>query len=326
MKNFNYKKREYLENLQKYFSKYELHKKSGYLQVYTEEINERFNSKYEEYIKDKEELLQWKKIDSYIRIHLIKYILWRLEFCKDDYDEVAIDTAIGFNIFCCIGDDILDEGSDCISRDSAIDRITWENVNKYFGDIYYIEDKDILDCFYKIISKGFYTLKGIDNNLFNEIIDNVKLSLESEIYVSSNFLDMQEKKIDLDVLVNKSTKFVKACLQIAAIGTKEKVRMNKCAEYVAKIFWLVDDLCDLYDDIETRTKNSIIYKYIPSVDSIEEAIDEVITYQEEYVKEIFECLNGLKNSVRRELYDYLYFHILSWCDCVEQKIKEIDEC
>lgn len=320
---FIYRRKEYYLKLLSLLEKYNLFTENKYWKVYVDDIDERFYKKTQEYVIDKKELCENKKLERATHKYFIKFLLWRKQFC-DNYNEKAIELAVYFNTFCCLIDAVLDDESNIVSKQSALNRIEWENVGDYFGNSCYEKKEDIIDIFLEKMSKLSLEVRNYDNELFDDIRKNIELALKSEIYVSTHYLNLQQKEIDLCSLTDKSTKFVKACFQLASVGTKDRQRMDECAEDEATIFLLVDDLCDLYDDIDNNVMNSILYKHISNATSIQEIVDEIIDYLESYVQEISSCTSNMKQNVSRELYEYLYTHVLDWCSCVKDKIQDFN--
>lgn len=311
MKKYSYRKDEYINKLVELFKVYGIYKKNGYLDNYLQEIYEKYDKEYIKCIGNMKELLSLDGIENYLRIYTVKYIIWRKEFCGNNYLPSVFETAVIFNIFCCLVDGILDGELINITKESALEKINWKSMERYFGEEIYTYNKDILDLLYNKISIGFKYIKLADKELYKIIKNKIYLSFQSEIYVSTTKFSVNNKE-DMDLLINKSIQFVEVCFLIAAIGTKEIERLEVCTKCEAKIFWLIDELCDLYDDIETETKNSILCKYISNNNNINRIIDNIFLDLEEYVNEIKECMNILKNNVGREVYDFLLTHVIIW--------------
>lgn len=314
----NYREKEYNEKLKMLLKKHELLvKNTGYEKEIFNKYAKRCSGNIGQGIAFGEFSSEFeKKIKKMVVTYSIKFYLWQQEFCKDGDMENYLDTAINFNVFCCLVDTILDEGSEEITFDSVIQRIKWSKVRQYFDGTEYKKDVDVLDYLYKEIAEGFSLLKKEDEQFHNEIIENVGMALESEIYVSTHKLTETDpnmtKEISQKLLIDKSTKFVKACFQIAAFSAKDKEKLNKCSDCLATAFWLIDDIADLYEDINNKSKNSILNKYLDETKDIEQAIDKVIDDLEDYVDILAGCLKELKNNVGEELYYFLKYHICNW--------------
>ena len=83
---------------------------------------------------------------------------------------------------------------------------------------------------------------------------------------------------------------------------------------VGKIFWLVDDLCDIPEDIEYKRKNSLLFlKMKLGLLSIEERMKNVLINIDEYIKELIENLEGLKVLAGKDFYEYIVNDIWEWC-------------
>ena len=101
--------------------------------------------------------------------------------------------------------------------------------------------------------------------------------------------------------------------------------MKKCAVATAKLFWLVDDLCDLYDDIENQIKNSILFLQNEEVSSLENSIDFVFENMDTFFEVIEENLELLKKNLSYDVYIFFLYELYDWVEAVNVRMDEKNE-
>ena len=133
------------------------------------------------------------------------------------------------------------------------------------------------------------------------------------------------EKINIDLITSKSIEFVSSCLYLSAVDTHDFIRMKKCAVATAKLFWLVDDLCDLYDDIENQIKNSILFLQNEEVSSLENSIDFVFENMDTFFEVIEENLELLKKNLSYDVYIFFLYELYDWVEAVNVRMDEKNE-
>lgn len=246
----------------------------------------------------------------------IKYNLWTLEFCKNLNNNAMIKTSILFNILCCVIDTVLDHEIDG-KIENARKLTDWDQIGCFYqGDVY--EEKDnIMDFMMNYISIAFSKMIDIDKKHTQEIIGNVKNALASELYVSKKIQLKDYRHLEKEQLINKSTKFIIACHQIAGFRTDDWDRMSYCASLIGEIFMLVDDIGDLYEDIENGFTNSILYENF-QMDCLNKSIEVIMHKMPGYIKKIRENLELLKSETNEEIYWFYLQEVSDWYTSIIQ--------
>lgn len=243
-----------------------------------------------------------------------KFYLWQKHFLGK-VDSKRIEIAIEFIIFCCLVDKILD------SR-----RFTNQQKN-------YVCEKIITRNFFSIQeyeSNHFIELDILLNDIRKYIIDSkskdeevlkvaIGKALESEVYMYRNILGITDlmKKEDYHFLTDKSIEFEKAAFMLSTYDDNRD-ETNIAATNVGEIFWIIDDLCDLIEDVKCKQKNSLLFLNIEYEGNIDITQRVKLASQNIgiYISRLKYNLIQLKCNAGVDFYDYIVNEIWEWCENV----------
>lgn len=250
-----------------------------------------------------------------------KFALWQeCYFGKIDIEKIKIATE--FIIFCCLVDKFLDSG-----------RFTREEKNLVCQKI--VADNFFSSKNYK--SDIFIELDILLNNIRKFILDNecsnaekdkllklIDKALVSEVYMYRHPLgenDAMEKK-DYHYLIDKSIEFEKSAFAIATY-TANNERSENAAKNVGNVFWIIDDLCDLMEDIKYNRKNSLLFVGIDCDEpiSISKRIEYAYKNMDWFIEKLINNLNALKNNSSEKFYDYIVNEVWEWCFDIRRMFK-----
>lgn len=280
----------------------------AYIKYYTEYLE--YLSKYKEFGKFWVEF--GNHIDKLAKVYCTTFAMWQKEFDIEDENYEKLFTAINFYILGCLIDYILDEGSRSVSKKVALEKINWNKVECYYDGKKYLEKKDVVDIFYYYMCQGLDYLRNTNKEEYEIIKNNIKLALESEMYISTNPLFEGGDNEKYELLTDKSVSFVKASFGMACFEVKDKERFAICMEATSKAFWLVDDLCDVFIDVKDNTRNSILCQNFFDDMEIEKALEHLYSNLEKYVFELKTCMNNLQEYLSKECYEYMLSIVCEW--------------
>lgn len=320
-----YRQEEYMLVLKQKFLETEIYGAGKYKSEYEKRIKQKFTNQ-----KSELDRIIEKSIDLYgfdltkvYTFNYVKYYLWREEFCKDNNDWN--EAAISFVCLSCLADLIFDSkrlGKK--EKQHVADILDRDYFNKCIYTEVKLDTEDPIDLLYAIFIKHMKRLKEYNLGIFLDLKSDILKAFESEIYISTNKLIFPEK-INIELITSKSIEFVSSCLYLAAVDTKDLARMKKCAIAIAKIFWLVDDLCDLYDDIENQIKNSILYLQNGEVRNLENSIDFVFENMDIFFEVIKENLEVLKNNSSQNIYIFFLYELYDWVQAINVRMDAQNE-
>lgn len=241
-----------------------------------------------------------------------KFVLWQKVFLGG-VDNAKILVATEFIVFCCLVDKFLD--SNRFSKEEKEHICQKIKSNNFTSASVYESTKFVeLDLLLNDIRLFILNERG-NSSEKKELLNAIDKALISEEYMYRNPL-VVEDGVDLEslhYLTDKSVEFEKAAFMISVFGNNTDKTMQ-AAINVGKIFWLVDDLCDIPEDIEYKRKNSLLFlKMQLGLLSIEERMKNVLINIDEYIKELIENLEGLKVLAGKDFYEYIVNDIWEWC-------------
>ena len=152
-----------------------------------------------------------------------------------------------------------------------------------------------------------------------ELLNIIDKALASEVYMYRNvlgFTDSMEKE-DYHFLTDKSIEFEKAAFMLSTYNNN-RVETNLAATNVGEIFWIIDDLCDLIEDVKCKQKNSLLFLNIDYEGNIDitKRVEHVCKNLGFYVSILKDNLCQLKNNAGVDFYDYIINEIWEWCENV----------
>lgn len=249
-----------------------------------------------------------------------KFVLWQRCFLND-FDATRVKIATEFIVFCCLVDKILDS-----NRFSDSDK---ELVCQKLNARYFFAEHE-----YK--SDGFFELDILLNNIRSFIVNSksqeeqekllcfIDKALVSEVYMYRNTLEMNDKmsKSEHHLLIDKSVEFEKAAFLLASFGNNTK-KSESSAENVGVIFWIIDDLCDLIEDMGCKRRNSILFMGVNSEEVVElsQRFNIACANLNIFIEILFENLNNLKDNSNTTFYNYILNEVWEWCTSVRKMAK-----
>lgn len=261
-------------------------------------------------------------INSNLMEQYIKFILWNKSLFSGEPYNQYFEAAINFNLLCCMIDRVLDEESCDISKESILRRTNWDNVCKYFTcEEPYTDDEDVIDYLYKKVCATFAKMMDKDVERYQYILKKIKEASVSEFYMATHELKSSPND-NLSLLVDKSISFEEACYLISAFEKGDQIdALYANANNVAKIYWLIDDICDLFEDFRSNNNNSILSQYVKDNCSLEETFDNVTEEIEKYICLLLDCFSNIEKFACEEFYIYLKATICKWKKSMEDRME-----
>lgn len=320
-----YRQKEYTQLLKEKFSETEIASAEKFKSAYEKQIDASSKQQkaiFDRILKKTNEVYGFDLTKVYT-FNCVKYYLWRQEFCDNNADWEA--AALSFVCLCCLSDLIFDSkriGNK--EKQHIADILTKEHFEKCMDAVMSLDMENPFDALYAMFINYMKDLKEYNSDIFLDLKTDILKAFESEIYISTNKLEFPEK-IDIELITSKSIEFVSSCLYLVAVDTEDISRMKKCASAIAKLFWLVDDLCDLYDDIENQIKNSILFLQNGEVKTLENSIDFIFENIDIFFEVIKEKLEVLKCNASDDIYTFFLYELYDWIQAINIRMDDENE-
>lgn len=242
-----------------------------------------------------------------------KFVLWQRCFAGK-IDEEKIKAATEFVAFCCLADKFLDSGR----FDREEKEIVYEslNIRNFQGETSYTGRAfSELDEFINHI-RNFLERNQMDHaEEIQCILLRMRAAYESEKYMYLFPLSNDDRisREEYHLLTDKSVQFEIAAFMIASMGYNSEQSLN-AANCIGEIFWVLDDLCDLLEDIKNGQKNSLLfYSCDPDENiSIKDRAQQTVCHLDQYILILFQNLESLKQLVSEDLLHYIYAEVWDW--------------
>ena len=221
-------------------------------------------------------------------------------------------------IFCCLVDKILD--SRRFTEEQKIhvcEKIIAQNL--FSLQEYESQDFIELDILLNDIREYIIDSKSWEEEELLHVIDK---ALVSEVYMYRNMLGFNDsmKKEDYHFLTDKSVEFEKAAFMLSTYNNNRD-EANLAATKVGEIFWIIDDLCDLIEDVKCKQKNSLLFLNIDYEGNIDltKRVELACENLGIYVSRLKDNLSKLRNIAGTDFYDYIINEIWEWCENVRKQ-------
>ena len=149
---------------------------------------------------------------------------------------------------------------------------------------------------------------------YSYLSKSIERALASEKYISTGSLKIGKYKNDnLPLLVDKSVEFEKTAYMISIFPYLNKQCISLIIN-ISEVFWLIDDLCDCFDDVKARRKNSLLFMFARDDEDIdtEERLFRVYKNIPQICERIEQNLDKVRVMVGEEYYYYLTVLIWRW--------------
>lgn len=224
-----------------------------------------------------------------------------------EQNRISLQTAVYFTVLGCLLDHLLDYG-DWEQKSEAERKLSWEYCKDYFIQYTTAKEDSAIDSLYEKISIGFHEISIWNHEKFKYIIELIQIAVDSELAVNTRGIVPQNK----EAIVNKSIIFVEIALEIL-LYKKEVMKDidRKMFRVLGYTYALIDDLCDLYEDIENGQMNLLIeYVQMQNID-MECLIDST-------VNKLSAMLKILEEHFDEPLYKFIVGEVKEWSmSCVE---------
>ena len=132
--------------------------------------------------------------------------------------------------------------------------------------------------------------------------------------MSSFEINENERFLQKDnyLLIDKSVAFEKSAL-LLTLNEKYLDREVKLADVIGKIMWLSDDLCDLFQDLSAKRKNSLLYINMPEKKlKIDERVKLFYSNLPNIIADLESYMSELENLCSTDLYYFVINIIEKW--------------
>ena len=229
-----------------------------------------------------------------------KFILLCRSF-KIKKNKLLIQTAVYFTALGCLLDWLMDHGN-INQRHEAEVKLDWDYCGDYFCKAISAKDNSVIDLLYEKISLGMCAISCYNHERYDYIIDMVKAAIDSELAICID----NSRMILVDCILNKSVLFVQIAAEIV-LAEKEKMTAGdrKLIADVGYAFALIDDLCDLYEDMESGQMNLLMTHGISDDIDIEIVINSI-------VNQLTEKLHSIQEMTDSPFYEFVLHEIREW--------------
>ena len=279
-------------------------------------------------VKDCEGLVN-RKITSVVAHHAMLYKFIRKDFNLEGGKEL-VQMGITYTLLCCVIDKLIDD-SDYVARKPYVEILKRFKLGEKF-DTTGIEGNEILCKLFDAVNNQYIRIAAkypLINELIMEVSDR---AIKSEVYVSEhNLLSMDGA--DRKDITDKSAQFTSAGILMACMDISEKKAEDlfKCSQEIGNILLYVDDMSDLYEDIDTLQVNSLVFdidKTVKDENDIEETLDQIINSVENLVVTVDLYYNSLTRYLSKPSTDFMKFVIVNWLEKIlmsEEKLVTASE-
>ena len=187
-------------------------------------------------------------------------------------------------------------------RHEAEVKLDWDYCGDYFCKAISAKDNSVIDLLYEKISLGMCAISCYNHERYDYIIDMVKAAIDSELAICID----NSRMILVDCILNKSVLFVQIAAEIV-LAEKEKMTAGdrKLIADVGYAFALIDDLCDLYEDMESGQMNLLMTHGISDDIDIEIVINSI-------VNQLTEKLHSIQEMTDSPFYEFVLHEIREW--------------
>lgn len=250
-----------------------------------------------------------------------KFILWQHSFPGANTNDILV--AIKFVIFCCFVDKILDSPRFTEAKKEAVcKKINIQNFKS--KELYQSDIFPEMDILLNDIRSYLFALKRQNSVYLPLILEKMNRAFISEVYMWKNPLLLQESfnRDEFHLLIDKSVEFELVAFLLVSWRSQDSNAAN-AAQYIATIFWLIDDLCDFVDDIQCKRKNSVLFYNVPTekVTSLEDRIELAYQNLEQMIILLETCLEKLKLCIDHALYEFVLNEVWEWSSYVRKMAK-----
>lgn len=249
-----------------------------------------------------------------------KFYLWQQHFCGKAHIK-KIKIAIEFIIFCCLVDKILDSKR---FTEEQKNYVCEKIVTKNFSSPHKYESQNFIELDILLNDVRKYIIKSKSDEE-EKLLESIDKALLSEVYMYRNILEKKDsmKQEDYHYLTDKSVEFEKAAFMLATYNCNS-YESNLAATNVGEIFWIIDDLCDLPEDVKCKRKNSLLFLNIDdeSFIDISKRVEVACDNLDIYIRRLKSNLLQLKINAGEDFYDYIINEIWEWCSNVRLQSLE----
>ena len=240
----------------------------------------------------------------------IHFTLWQRS-CGGKQNLEAIRAAVSFVVFCCLVDKILDSGrfsaeykeivckkldTSLFFSSSAFDGEGFAELDTMLNEIrLFLTDGQISEENAEWIRR--HIQRAFDSECFM-----YRSRLQNESYIAPK---------QLCLLIDKSVQFERIAFLIAA-PDRISDQTKETAEHIGKLFWLIDDLWDLPEDIEQERLNSLLFFDMPREMTVPDRVEMVRNKLGYYTEQINRELTSVGEFVSEPLLRYLRWELRKW--------------
>ena len=247
------------------------------------------------------------------KLNVCKFSLWQQCMC-DAFDIRTVFAASEFVAFCCLVDKFLDSKR---FSDGFKDEIASGFL--HISEIKHLGEKsgkylDELRALWNIFVEDVYSVPYLENQI-NMITEYLSAAFVSEEHLCHSKLQEKETFIadETELLTDKSTKFVTASFLISDISGSYLDRIE-IFDIIGQLFCIVDDICDLIEDVENRRKNSLLFT-LPDQGRelvLSERVEMTVSRIDTAVCEAKTLIQLLNDDLSVEMFDFIMWEVHEW--------------
>lgn len=217
---------------------------------------------------------------------------------RDNYTDTASPvlerTAVYFSALGCLIDHMIDNGTEQ-QKKIAFSSLQLGNFSYYFENFSEKKTDSVLDELFEYVGQGLHFIKEINYPAYSEIIDLIHKAAASELFVSG-------EKSSSCSLTDKSVIFVIIDLKIMTADLN--ISDIKLFEHFALAIQLIDDICDVFEDVEEGHSNPVALLF--------ESSDDVYTAVDKVVGELIMHINAINKEGSIALSNFVLYEIRGW--------------
>ena len=210
----------------------------------------------------------------------------------------AINCATIFVLLGCLLDQWLDNGNDQLRHKARL-ILDWENgCGKYF--IGKKRDKDtLITSMLSELGDHLEEIKKASPHNYDLIISELRRAIEAEV----KGMNTSNSAQDLPYAKDKSVLFVLVSFLFASSGNLLEDEIQFC-RMIGEVMSLVDDLCDLVEDVKHNQINSIL--------CCSDGSEDLLLVIDEALQTLGCNLKLLRENLSTEFYNFLLYNLRKW--------------
>lgn len=249
-------------------------------------------------------------LQKIIPLNQAMFSFWQQLCCCESIEgELA---AVQFVLFCCLADKFLDSGRFTSQHKELIcEKLRNEY---FFSDTpFFSQAFPELDFLLNQV-RQYLISQNLSVREADELSLHMQRAFDSEIFMYHNALHDPDMvpEAHISLLTDKSVEFELTAFLIASAPVCTP-QMLESATYIGRLLWIIDDLWDLPEDVDSHRRNSLLFLNMPYLPvSLQDRFLHLQDLIPLYRDMLASDLQSLKETVNPQLFHCVQWQISRW--------------